>query len=78
MPYVRNGVVHDTRPLLDPHRIPEALFAIVDSIYFFFVTIISPEAASTWIASKKKKNDDIPGMPEGQCLAGATRPHALS
>lgn len=60
MPYVRNGVVHDTRPLLDPKRISEAFFALMGGIYFFFVTIVSPEAASTWISGKKKKNDDIP------------------
>lgn len=48
--------------MLDPRRVPEAFFALADGIYFFFVTIISYEAASTWLASRKKKNDDLPGV----------------
>lgn len=59
MTYVRHGVVYETRPVLDPRRVPEALFAVADGVYFFFVTIISYDAASSWLAGQKKKNDDV-------------------
>ena len=70
MTWVRNGQVLERRPWHDLRQIPEFLFACIEGIFFFFITIISPDANTSWVASAKKKNDDLPpGAPSRSPLA---------